>query len=71
LLLTASLSFLGLGVKPPTPELGALVTQGREHLLGAWWYTTFPGFVIFLAVLASNLLGDSLRDALDPALGRE
>jgi len=71
LLLTASLSFLGLGVKPPTPELGSLVTQGREHLLGAWWYTTFPGLVIFLTVLACNLLGDSLRDALDPVLGRD
>lgn len=71
LLLTASLSFLGLGAKPPTPELGALVTQGREHLLTAWWYSTFPGLVIFLAVFACNLLGDSLRDVLDPALGRE
>ena len=70
LLLTASLSFLGLGARPPTPELGALVTQGREHLLSAWWYSTFPGLVIFLAVFACNLLGDSLRDALDPALGR-
>ena len=71
LLLTASLSFLGLGAKPPTPELGALVTQGREHLLNAWWYSTFPGLAIFLAVFACNLLGDGLRDALDPALGRE
>ena len=71
LLLTASLSFLGLGARPPTPELGALVTQGREHLLTAWWYSTFPGLVIFLAVFGCNLLGDSLRDALDPALGRE
>ncbi len=71
LLLTASLSFLGLGARPPTPELGALVTQGREHLLGAWWYSTFPGLVIFLAVFACNLLGDSLRDVLDPALSRD
>ena len=71
LLLTASLSFLGLGARPPTPELGALVTQGREHLLSAWWYSTFPGLVIFLAVFACNLLGDSLRDALDPSLGRD
>jgi peptide/nickel transport system permease protein len=68
LLLTASLSFLGLGAKPPTPELGALVTQGREHLMTAWWYSTFPGLVMFAAVFACNLLGDSLRDALDPAL---
>jgi peptide/nickel transport system permease protein len=71
LLLTASLSFLGLGARPPTPELGALVTQGREYLLTAWWYSTFPGLAIFLVVFACNLLGDSLRDALDPALGRD
>lgn len=68
ILLTASLSFLGLGAKPPTPELGALVTQGREHLLNAWWYSTFPGLAMFMAVFAFNLVGDGLRDALDPAL---
>ncbi len=68
ILLTASLSFLGLGAKPPSPELGALVTQGREHLLNAWWYSTFPGMVMFLAVFAFNLVGDGLRDALDPTL---
>ncbi|MBI4277869.1 MAG: ABC transporter permease [Armatimonadetes bacterium] len=68
ILLTASLSFLGLGARPPTPELGALVTQGREHLLSAWWYSTFPGLVMFVGVLACNLLGDSLRDVLDPVL---
>lgn len=68
ILLTASLSFLGLGAKPPTPELGALVTQGRDHLLTAWWYSTFPGLGMFLGVFAFNLLGDSLRDALDPTL---
>lgn len=67
-LTTAALSFLGLGVKPPQPELGALVTAGREFLLVAWWYSTIPGFVIFLAVLGFNLVGDSLRDALDPTL---
>lgn len=67
-LLTASLSFLGLGAKPPTPELGALVTQGREHLLNAWWYSTFPGLAMFLAVFSFNLVGDGLRDTLDPAL---
>lgn len=68
ILLTASLSFLGLGAKPPIPELGALVTQGRDHLLTAWWYSTFPGFIMFLSVFGFNLLGDNLRDALDPAL---
>lgn len=68
ILLTAYLSFLGLGAKPPTPELGALVTQGRDHLLTAWWYSTFPGLVMFLAVFSCNLVGDSLRDVLDPTL---
>lgn len=68
ILLTASLSFLGLGVKPPTAELGALVTQGRDHLLNAWWYSTFPGLVMFVGIFACNLMGDSLRDAMDPTL---
>ncbi len=68
ILLTASLSFMGLGAKPPTPELGLLVTEGRAHLLTAWWYSTFPGLVMFLAVFACNLVGDGLRDALDPTL---
>jgi len=68
ILTTASLSFLGLGAKPPSPELGALITQGRTFLLTAWWYATFPGLFIFLSVLGFNLLGDSLRDVLDPTL---
>jgi peptide/nickel transport system permease protein len=68
ILLTAGLSFLGLGVQPPNPELGALVTEGRQFLLVAWWYSTIPGLVIFLAVLGFNLVGDTLRDALDPTL---
>jgi peptide/nickel transport system permease protein len=68
ILLTAGLSFLGLGVKPPEPELGALVTEGRQFLLVDWWYSTIPGLFIFLAVLGFNLVGDSLRDALDPTL---
>jgi peptide/nickel transport system permease protein len=68
ILLTAGLSFLGLGVKPPAPELGALVTEGRQFLLVDWWYSTIPGLFIFLAVLGFNLVGDSLRDALDPTL---
>ncbi len=67
-LITAGLSFLGLGVRPPTPELGALVTQGREFLLSAWWYATFPGFAIFAIVFGFNLVGDTLRDILDPTL---
>lgn len=69
MLLTASLSFLGLGALPPSPELGALVTRGKDYLLNAWWYSTFPGLVIFVAVLGFNLLGDSFRDAFDPTMG--
>jgi peptide/nickel transport system permease protein len=66
ILIAGALSFLGLGVQPPTPELGALVTQGREYLLTAWWYSTFPGMLIFLIVLALNFVGDGLREVLDP-----
>ena len=68
ILITAGLSFLGMGVQPPTPELGALVTAGRGYLLSAWWYPTFPGLAIFAIVLSFNLLGDGLRDVLDPTL---
>jgi peptide/nickel transport system permease protein len=64
----ASLSFLGLGAQPPAPEWGLMLSQGRDHLRIAWWMTTFPGLAIMLAVLAINLLGDGLRDALDPRL---
>jgi peptide/nickel transport system permease protein len=66
ILLTAALSFIGLGAKPPTPEWGALITTGRHYLLDYWWYATFPGLAIFLAVMGFNLMGDGLRDALDP-----
>ena len=68
MLLTASLSFLGLGALPPSPELGALITHGRDYLLNAWWYSTLPGLVMFVAVLGFNVLGDSFRDAFDPML---
>ena len=66
ILITGALSFLGLGVQPPTPELGALVTQGRDYILTAWWYSTFPGLMIFLIVLALNFIGDGIREMLDP-----
>ncbi len=62
----AGLSFLGLGAQPPVPEWGAMLTGGRELVLRAPWVLTFPGLAIFLTVLAFNLLGDGLRDALDP-----
>lgn len=62
----ASLSFLGLGVRPPTPEWGALLADGRAYLRNAWWISFFPGMTITLVVLAANIVGDGLRDALDP-----
>ncbi len=64
----AALSFLGLGAQPPTPEWGAMLANGRALVLRAWWAVTFPGVMILLAVLGFNLLGDGLRDALDPRL---
>jgi peptide/nickel transport system permease protein/dipeptide transport system permease protein len=64
----AALSFLGLGAQPPTPEWGAMLAGGRALILRAWWVVTFPGITILLAVLGFNLLGDGLRDALDPRL---
>lgn len=64
----ASLSFLGLGIKPPTPEWGLMLSSGRTYLRDAWWMTFFPGVAIMLSVLSLNLLGDGLRDALDPKL---
>lgn len=62
----AGLSFLGLGAQPPIPEWGAMLSQGRELIVRAPWVLTFPGGAIFLTVLAFNLVGDGLRDALDP-----
>ncbi|MGQ0550564.1 MAG: ABC transporter permease [Armatimonadota bacterium] len=64
----AALSFLGLGVQPPTPEWGTMLSDGRNYLRKAWWITTFPGLAIMITVLAINMLGDGLRDALDPRL---
>ena len=68
IVLEAGLSFLGLGVQPPTPSWGTLVADGRQNLIGAWWVATFPGLAIVVTVLAFNLVGDGLRDALDPRL---
>jgi len=62
----ASLSFLGLGVRPPTPEWGAMLSDGRAYLRNAWWIAFFPGMTITLLVLALNTVGDALRDAFDP-----
>lgn len=64
----AGLSFLGLGVEPPAPEWGRMVSDGRNFLLDQWWIATFPGIAIFLVVVGSNLLGDVIREASDPRL---
>ena len=64
----ASLSYLGLGAQPPTPEWGSMLSTGRDYLRSQWWISTFPGLAIMLTVMAVNLLGDGLRDALDPRL---
>lgn len=66
ILTAAGLGFLGLGAQPPAPEWGAMLSSGRSHLTGAWWLSTVPGLAILLTSLAFNLLGDSLRDVLDP-----
>ncbi len=68
ILVAATLSFLGLGSQPPTPEWGRMLSEGRQYLREQWWIATFPGLAIMLAVLALNMLGDGLRDALDPRL---
>ena len=66
----AALGFLGLGAQPPLPEWGTMLADAREFVLRAWWVVTFPGVMILVTVLAFNLLGDGLRDALDPKLKR-
>ena len=66
----AALGFLGMGAQPPTPEWGTMLAEAREFILRAWWVVTFPGLAILITVLAINLLGDGLRDALDPKLKR-
>jgi peptide/nickel transport system permease protein len=68
ILIESGLSYLGLGVQPPTPSWGNMVVEGRQFLGSAWWVSTFPGMAIFATVLGFNLFGDGLRDALDPAL---
>jgi len=70
ILISAALSFLGLGVQPPTPEWGAMVSEGKALLGTAWWISAFPGLAILMLSLAFNMVGDGLRDALDPKLGR-
>ncbi|MEE9448367.1 MAG: ABC transporter permease subunit, partial [Arenicellales bacterium] len=66
----AALGFLGMGAQPPTPEWGTMLAEAREFILRAWWVVTLPGLAILFTVLAINLMGDGLRDALDPKLKR-
>ena len=68
ILSTAGLSFIGRGIQPPAPEWGSMLSGGRQYLRYAWWVTTFPGVAIMITILSLNLLGDGLRDALDPRL---
>jgi peptide/nickel transport system permease protein len=68
ILSAAALSFLGLGVQPPMPEWGSMLSNGRAYIRDYWWVVTFPGVAIMATVFAFNLFGDGLRDALDPRL---
>lgn len=68
ILTAASLSFLGLGPQPPTPEWGSMLADGRAYIRNAWWLAVFPGIILTLTVLSTNLIGDALRDALDPKM---
>jgi len=70
ILTAAALGFLGLGAQPPTPEWGRMIAESREYLPDAWWYALAPGLAIFLVVMGFNLLGDGLRDVLDPRIRR-
>ena len=70
ILIAASLSFIGLGAQPPTPEWGAMISVGRKFLMDQWWYPTFPGLFILVTVIGFNILGDALRDILDPRIRR-
>jgi peptide/nickel transport system permease protein len=68
IIMEASLSFLGLGIQPPMPAWGSMVNSGRPYMLNAWWISTFPGLAILILVLSINMLGEGLRDILDPRL---
>lgn len=70
ILLAAGLGFLGVGVQPPTPEWGVMISEGRRFITREWWVSTFPGFFVMLATLGFNLIGDALRDILDVKMRR-
>lgn len=69
IVLESSLSYLGLGAQPPTPTWGNMLTEGRRYMREAWWIIAFPGFAIFVTAMSFNLMGDGLRDAIDPRSG--
>jgi peptide/nickel transport system permease protein len=66
ILFEAGLSFLGLGVQPPTPSWGSIMSVGRNYIGSAWWIATLPGIALFLVVLSVNVIGDHMRDRFDP-----
>jgi peptide/nickel transport system permease protein len=70
ILTESALSFLGIGVQPPTPSWGNILTSGKDYIEFAWWLSLFPGLAILITVLAYNLLGEGIRDALDPRVNR-
>jgi peptide/nickel transport system permease protein len=70
ILVAAGLSFIGFGAQPPTPEWGVMVSDGQTYLMTQWWIATFPALAMFVLVIGFNLVGDTLRDLLDPRLRR-
>jgi peptide/nickel transport system permease protein len=68
IMMTAGLSYLGLGAQPPSPEWGAMLNAGREYIRHAWWMSVFPGLAVVIAVLSINLVGDGMQDAMNPKL---
>jgi ABC-type dipeptide/oligopeptide/nickel transport system permease subunit len=66
----ATLSFLGLGLPPPTPDWGGMLNSAQTYYRTSWWYLAFPGAALLITTLAFNLLGDGVRDAFDPRIGR-
>jgi peptide/nickel transport system permease protein len=71
ILAESSLSFLGLGIQPPAPSWGGMLAEGRQYLASAWWVGTLPGLILMVTIIAVNLIGDSLRDILDPRIQQQ
>jgi peptide/nickel transport system permease protein len=71
ILIQASLAFLGIGIMPPTPSWGGMLSRGKTYIMVAWWLTLFPGIAILLTVLSFNLVGEAVRNALDPRYSSE